>query len=119
MRLIGLAVVLALGLSLAPPPSRAQQAEKRQSKDFPGGVVFVERIDEMTDEKICSVHTAMRGVEAVVSGTSVALFIQKRRGPVARSPAPTLRIDQSKLIQLTASDRPYVVGVSKDRSREI
>ena len=119
MRLVGLAVVLAVSLGLAPPASEAQQTEKKQSKDFPDGVLFVERIDEMTDEKLCSVHTAMRGVEAVVSGTSVTFFVHEGRGPVARNPAPTFRLGQSKPIQLIATDRPYVIGVSKDRSREI
>ena len=68
MRLIGLAVILAVGLALAPFP--AEQAEKQQSTDFPGGVAFVERIDEMTDEKLCSLHTPMRGAAASVSGVA-------------------------------------------------
>ena len=108
-----------LGSTARAQEYKAQQTEKKQSKDFPDGVLFVERIDEMTDEKLCSVHTAMRGVEAVVSGTSVTFFVHEGRGPVARNPAPTLRLGQSKPIQLIATDRPYVIGVSKDRSREI
>src|SRR2546426_10403066 len=116
MRLIGLTVILSL--TLAPLAAGAQSAEKRKSTDFPGGVAFVERIDEMTDERICSVHTPMRGVEAVVSGTSVAFFIHERLGPVVRYPTATLRLGLSKPIKLTATDRPYLIAVPKDRTRE-
>src|SRR5437016_2547735 len=98
--------------------AEAQQAGTRQSKDFPGGVVFVERIDEMADEKLCSMHTPMRGAEAVISGTSVAFFVHERRGPVVRDPAPMLRLGQSQPFRLVATDRPYLIAVPKDRTRE-
>src|SRR5437870_4001114 len=56
-RLIGLVVIFALSLNLTFAAAETQQGETKQSKDFPGGVVFVERIDAMTDERLCSVHT--------------------------------------------------------------
>jgi TonB family protein len=118
MRLIRLALILTLCLTLPPLAAEAQQARERQSKDFQGGVVFVERIDEMTDEKLCSVHTPMRGAEAVISGTAVAFFVHERRGPVARDPAPTLRLGQSQPFTLVATDRPYLIAVPKERTRE-
>ena len=118
MRLTGLAVTFALGLFSAVLATDAQPTGKRQSKDFPGDVVFVERIDEMTDERICSVHTPMRGAEAVVSGTSVVFFVHERRGPVARDPAPTVRLGQNKPLQLLTTDRPYLIAAPKDRAKE-
>lgn len=119
MKATRLALALTLAFSVvAASLAGAQQSAKRQSKDFPGGVVFVKRIDEMTDEKLCSVHTPMRGAEAVISGTSVAFFVHERRGPVVRDPAPMLRLGQSQPFKLVATDRPYLIAVPKERARE-
>src|SRR5262245_7828299 len=76
------------------------------------------RIDQMTDKRVCSIHTPMRGVEAVVSGPDIAFFVNERRGPVAREPAPMLRIGQDSPFQLVAATRPYLIVVPKDRARE-
>ena len=118
MRLIGLVLALSLALALTPLAGDAEQAGQQQSKDFPGGVVFVERINAMTDERLCSVHTPMRGVEAVVSRSAIVFFVHEQRGPVVRNPAPSLRLGQGKPIQLAATDRPYLIAVPKDRARE-
>jgi TonB family protein len=109
---------LVLALVVAPLAGHAEQAEQRQSKDFPGGVVFVERIDGMTDKRACSVHTPMRGIEAVLSGGEVAFFVHERLGPVVRNPRPSLRLRQGKPIPLATTDRPYLVAVPQDRARE-
>src|SRR5438132_9511330 len=114
-----LALAFALAILATPLAAEAQLAGKLQSKDFPGGVVFVERIDEMTDEKLCSVHTPLRGAEAVISGTTVAFFVHERRGPVVRDPAPMLRLGQSQPFKLVATDRPYLIAVPKERAREV
>jgi hypothetical protein len=114
MRRIGLVLVLVV----MPFASYAEQEQQRQSKEFPGGVQFVERIDAMTDKRLCSVHTPMRGIEAVASGGSVAFFVHERLGPVVPSPAPSLRLRQSKPIDLTTTDRPYLIAVPQDRARE-
>ena len=115
LALVVIAALSLLALSLA---AGAQLVGKRQSKDFPGGVVFVERIDEMTDERLCSVHTPARGAEAIVSGTAVAFFIDERRGPVVRDRAPMLRLGQSQPFKLVATDRPFLIAVPKERTRE-
>ena len=91
-------MAFALAILATPLAAEAQLAGKLQSKDFPGGVVFVERIDEMTDEKLCSVHTPLRGAEAVISGTTVAFFVPRTSRPgcprpsayVAARPAQTI-----------------------------
>ncbi len=66
MRLIGLVVIFARSPQSDVCRRRHAARGDKQSKDFPGGVVFVERIDAMTDERLCSVHTPMRGIEAPV-----------------------------------------------------
>ena len=111
-------LILAVAIFIPPVIAEAQQAGKRQSKDFPGGVVFVEQIDEMTDEKLCSLHTPMRGAEAVISGTAIAFFVSERQGPVVHDPAPMLRLGRSQAFKLLATDRPYLIAVPKERAQK-
>src|SRR2546422_1189653 len=108
-----LALAFALAILATPLAAEAQLAGKLQSKDFPGGVVFVERIDEMADEKLCSVHTPMRGAEAVISGTSVAFFVHERRVPRCPRPGAYVAARPKPAIQTTGDRSPLSDPPSK------
>lgn len=86
--------------------------EKEQTFSYPGGVTLQTKLDEMTDEKTCTIVTPKFGVYVgVYGGPAVTIWTAADDVNVKRSPEPLLRIGDAPAFKLTVPDRPHMIQV--------
>lgn len=87
---------------------------------FLGGVTLHWKLDEMTDQKRCSVFTPARGMYVGIYGHDTVSFWIPEKAPLASGQRPTLvRIDSNAPINLVVTDKPRLIAVPKGHASQV
>lgn len=110
------AVIATLGLFLL--PAAADAAESKEFL-FPGGVTLKISVDAMTDRTECAIFTRMQGAYFTVQGPESVAVWTSDKYLVSKNLPRLLRLGDAKPFELAAPDRPHLMLVPAQRSKEV
>lgn len=115
----GLALSLGLCLMLIAFPHTSASQSDRNMIVFPGAVTIQWKLDEMTDQKRCTIRTPGPRTQAAVSAADEVSFWVPEGSLVSARRDVLARIDSDPPIVLEAAETPRVIHVPREDSHEI
>lgn len=94
-------------------------AQSPQSIPFPGGTSLEWKVDEMTDQKRCSIFTPMRGMYAGIYGRDLVSFWTPERSLPSPQRQALVRIGAEPPFSIAVGEKPRLLSVPKANGAQI